>query len=295
MAFLIGASVLLFCAVVALFLALSQSADTLRDRVDSVESDRNLLTDSPAGPLVRVLAALNTTPLLDGYNAHLEKQLVEAGHPGGIRKGPEFLAAMELTAIGAFLAFAVLMAVLGTLDLTMGLFALLLGVGSGWLVEQWLDGVVKDRRRSISRQLPFFLDLAVMAMESGASLQESMEIYERDNPEDDFAGELRVALGEMKMGKTMHDALVGISERVDVDMVNTLVMALVQAQKLGTPLGRVLREQAELMRFRRTQDAERLGEELKVRIQGPVMIMMIAVFLLILGPAIVETANSGLF
>jgi len=57
----------------------------------------------------------------------------------------------------------------------------------------------------------------------------------------------------------------------------------------------VLREQSANLRFRRTQVAERAAEELKVKLQGPAMLMMVSVLMLILGPAIVEMLGSGVF
>jgi hypothetical protein len=49
------------------------------------------------------------------------------------------------------------------------------------------------------------------------------------------------------------------------------------------------------MRFKRSQLAERAAEELKVRVQGPTVVLVMAVFLLILGPAFVSVFESGVF
>ena len=289
---LIAAYVCGFLAVVLLSVGLAQqgaavAAASGRRRVG------NALTDSPIGGLVRAVANVNTRPSLDTWCRRLEKQHVEAGQPGGAMTGEEFLAGAELAGGSLFVIVFAMMSVTGGITLFGTVFAAVLGGGAVWLVHAWLSSEVDDRRRAISRQLPFFIDLGVMCMESGATLQETIAIYERDNPEDALAHEYRTVLAEVSLGKTLGEALEGIADRVELDIVRNFVNAVVQAQKLGTPISQILADQAGVMRFKRSQDAERAAEELKIRMQGPVILMMIAVFLLILGPAFLETMGSG--
>ena len=64
---------------------------------------------------------------------------------------------------------------------------------------------------------------------------------------------------------------------------------------MGTPVIDTLDEQADAMRFMRSQIAERVGEEMKIRMQGPAMLLLVAVLILILGPAAVNLQDSGIF
>jgi len=80
-----------------------------------------------------------------------------------------------------------------------------------------------------------------------------------------------------------------------VEDIQGTLRAVKQGMRMGTPISLVLRDQAETLRFRRSQSAERIAEEIKVRMQGPAMLMMISVLLLILGPAFIEMFGTGVF
>ena len=134
-----------------------------------------------------------------------------------------------------------------------------------------------------------------MTMEAGSSLLETMEIYQRDNPDDALAEEIRILIGEVNMGKTQVEGIEGFRDRVAIGDVKNAANALIQANQMGTPIGQVIRDQSDVMRFKRSQNAERMAEVIKVRIQGPTMLMMMSVFLLILGPAFIRVMRSGIF
>ena len=64
---------------------------------------------------------------------------------------------------------------------------------------------------------------------------------------------------------------------------------------MGTPINESLAEQADAMRFMRSQIAERVAEEMKIRMQGPAMLLLVSVLILILGPAVVNLKDNGMF
>ncbi len=287
-------SLLAFAAVVLLVYGLGEPAAALAE-VRGAPPLRNALTESPAGPLVRFLAPLHRGPRLAGTVSKLEQKLLEAGRPGGLASGAELLAGVELVALAGFLGMLGLYASVGGVTVFGLVFSLAVGAFAGWIPLLLLDGRVEDRRRDVASQLPYFLDLAVMTMESGATFIETIEIFVRDNPGTTFSEELALVQGEIRMGKSTEEALEGMLSRFEVDDLTYTVNAILQGQRMGTPLGQILRDQSDVMRFRRSQRAERMAEELKVRIQGPTMLMMIAVFLLILGPAFIKVLTSGIF
>lgn len=288
-------SLLLFASVVMLVAGLVAPVRNLEMASRSGARVGNVLSDSPLGPAIRMLAHLNRRESLEAYRERTERKLVLAGQPGGGFDAAEFLAAAELAGGTLFLLLVVLFLLAGSLGLVAIVFALLVGGFAFWVPHLWLNSAVLDRHVRLQRQFPFFLDLAVMTIGAGSTFGESVEIYCQDNPNDALAGELRVTLAEMSMGKTLREALENLHERIDVDEIKQTLSSIVQGQKLGTPLVETLREQADVMRFKRSQSAERMAEELKVRMQGPTMLMMISVFLLILGPAFIQMLRGGLF
>jgi tight adherence protein C len=210
-------------------------------------------------------------------------------------RGAEFLAAAEALGLGVALTFAFLFGLAGALSIFALLLALVVGGFAGLAVLGWLVNLVEERQVGLGRQFPYFLDLAIMAMEAGSTFREVIEIYIRDNPDDILTEELQVLVGELDFGKTLREALEAFAARVASEDIGNTVRAVVQGLKMGTPIGQVLRDQGEVMRFRRSQRAERMAEELKVRIQGPAILMMIAIFLLILGPAFIRVSEAGIF
>lgn len=246
-----------------------------------------------AAPIL-LLGALHKKPRLEKTLKTLEQRLIELGEPMGLRSGSRFLALAEVVGLGAASLALLLLALAGRLTvLSLFPIALVAAATAGALVF-WLRIEVADRRRAIGRQLPFFLDLGVMAMGSGAGFLEVLEIYQRDCEDEALAEEFQSVIAEVRMGRPLREALEAMRSRIPLDTLQSTIDAVLQAQTLGTPLVDVLADQADVMRFRRSQAAERAAEELKVRLQLPVMMMMMSVFLLILGPAVMKIMDSGI-
>ena len=257
--------------------------------------------------LLRILAGLSqpfegevffNNQLISDYQEEFHQNLLYLGHLPGVKgemSAAEFIAIIQIISFACFLLFFILFTLIAGFAPLLWFFAVLIAVLFYWLGYVWLDSEVDDRRVALSRQFPYFLDLAVMTMESGSSFMETLEFYVRDNPEQVLAEEMQMVIGEMRMGKTISESLVSLKNRIASEDVKNTVNALLQGQSLGTPLGQVLRNQADAMRFRRSQMAERIAEELKVKLQGPAMLMVISVLILILAPAFLETTQGGLF
>ena len=98
-----------------------------------------------------------------------------------------------------------------------------------------------------------------------------------------------------KMGSVFQEAIGGMVERVSAEEVQNSLRALLQGERMGTPIGQLFRDQADAIRFKRSQLAERAAEEMKVKLQGPTMMLMMSVLQLILGPAIINIFSSDYF
>jgi tight adherence protein C len=86
-----------------------------------------------------------------------------------------------------------------------------------------------------------------------------------------------------------------MAERVQVPAVRSWVRTLVQADRMGTPLGRVLRLQSERLRQRRSQDAERRANEAPVKMLFPLLFFIFpTVFLILFGPIVFRLFFVGL-
>ena len=262
-----------------------------------VESDvgyrgSSKLMDSALGPVIARLVQFNRRLPVEASVSTLDRKLVLAGSPGGIN-GYEYLSMIEFVTLAAFVFLLLFLGAASGLSLVLVIFSAFVAGIILFIGFEWLNGKVSSRRKYISRQFPYFLDLSVMTMDAGSTFLESVDIYTRDNIDNALSEELNMMSSEINMGKTLDDALVNFEHRISAEEVQNCLRAIRQGQKMGTPLTKVLRDEAENLRFKRSQLAERAAEEMKVKLQGPAMLLMISVLLLVLGPALVEMLESG--
>ena len=290
----------IFAAVVSslvlIALGITLAYNRARDVITEAHVGGNALVDMPViGKLIILFSAFNSQPGMQAFNDGIREKLERAGRPGGNVTPAQFLAAIELVAIGFFLFLCIFLLLTGNMSLQSVVFVLVISAMLALLGFMWLDSVVADRRTAVSRQFPYFMDMAVMSMEVGSSFQETLATYVSDNEGTPLADDLSQVLSEVQMGKTLTDALNGMSQRTSTELVRNALMSIIQGERMGTPIAKVLAEQSETIRFARSQTAERLAEEIKIKMQGPAMLLLISILLLILGPAFIDVAKSNVF
>jgi len=153
----------------------------------------------------------------------------------------------------------------------------------------WLRGVLQRRHRSLERTLPYVLDLLTLSVEAGLDFMSGLKRILENRAVDPLGEELMRALREVQVGKTRREALRGLAARVQHPDISAVVSSLVQADELGVSLGTVLRIQADQMRVRRFQRAEKLAQEAPVKLLFPLIAFIFpAVFIVLLGPVLLE-------
>lgn len=239
-----------------------------------------------------LMRRFNASPNREKLAEEMDRKLILAARPSDLT-GPQYLALMQVAAGGAALVVLVL-GLLGGMGAVwaMALAAALAGL-VWWYLKNQLDAWVAARRKAISREFPYFLDLAVLMMGAGANFGEVLQGYLRTAGNSKFAADARALEAEVRAGLSTDTALALLESRIPAPDVVAVIRAIRQGTRLGTPLTRTFTDQAEAIRFRRSQRAERDAEELKVRLQGPTMLLMIAVLLLVLGPALVSMTQGG--
>ncbi len=159
----------------------------------------------------------------------------------------------------------------------------------------WVRGAVKKRALSISKALPFVLDLLTLSVEAGldfmAALQRACGMRKRDALNEELSRMTR----EIQLGATRRKALRNMADRTRHPDLKAVSAALIQADELGVSIGAILRIQSDQMRSRRFERAEKLANEAPVKMLGPLMLCIFpAVFLILLGPVMAKAAH-GLF
>ena len=150
----------------------------------------------------------------------------------------------------------------------------------------------QKRQAQSRRDLPDILDLLAISVEAGVGLEGAIEIVGKhfDSP---LAHEMSRMLREMELGVSRRIALQNMKTRIEVQDVSNFVLALVQADALGMPIGRVLRTQAHEMRLRRRQWAREKAGKLPVKIVFPLVTFILpALFVVVLGPAVMTISKN---
>ncbi len=230
--------------------------------------------------LIRRLGVLNRRIMWPGYEARMRRKLVKAGEPQGYR--PEDIIALQEIGFVVGLIGGLIVANFLKANLALSLVGGLLG-GAYPLI--WVNDQVRKRHLQISRALPYNLDLLTLSVEAGLDFTAALAKVVEKGKGGPLREELRLVLRELKMGKTREEALRAMVKRVDLPALTSFVTALIQADKMGTSLGKVLRIQSTQLRIERTQRAEKLANEAPVKMLFPLIFCIFpTVFMVLFGP-----------
>ncbi len=146
----------------------------------------------------------------------------------------------------------------------------------------------RGRRERVRADLPDALDLLAVSVEAGLGFDASLAKL-NENMDGPLAEEFGLTLSEMRIGESRSEALKRLSERVDAQELSAFTRAIIQADQLGTSLGRILRVQAADARLRRQAAAEERAMKAPIKMLFPTVLFIFpAMFLVILGPAILN-------
>ncbi|MCK6485411.1 MAG: type II secretion system F family protein [Phycisphaerae bacterium] len=177
-----------------------------------------------------------------------------------------------------------------------GLLGVFCGAAAGLYAPLYhLRARAAGRLRRIERRLPYALDLVSLSMTAGATFVEAVDSLTRDDPDDPLNEELRAMMTELELGRTRREALLGLSGRIPLESLRTVVTSVVSAEELGTPLADILKVQANLLRMARTHRAEKLAGEAAVKLLVPSMLILLSVVLTILAPFAVRFLRGDLY
>ncbi|HVG63820.1 MAG TPA: type II secretion system F family protein [Hyalangium sp.] len=233
---------------------------------------------------IRKMGSMNRRFMWPGYEAKMRKNLIKAGDPSGY-KPEDIMALQELGWVIGLLGGLVLANGMG-MNLAWSLVVALFGM---FYPQIWVNDQVKKRHLLISRALPYNLDLLTLSVEAGLDFTGALAKVVEKGKAGPLKDELALVLKQLKMGKTREEALKAMIIRVDLPPLTTFVTALVQADKMGTSLGKVLRIQSTQMRIDRTQRAEKLAGEAPVKMLFPLIACIFpTVFMVLFGPIVFQ-------
>jgi tight adherence protein C len=254
-------------------LSLIPSKSEITKRLEELEGLRWDEADSRSAAFERIFS--------EGQRSKLQQQLLEAGWynvttakiGARIVSGAGFGLAIGLTAC----------TYLGMWDRTFLAGVALLAFGGAYLPLSQLKIAVQKRKIAIQRALPDLLDMLGTTVQAGlafnAALQHAQEIATGPLGE-----EVKAVLSEIRLGRSRADALKAMAGRVRQEQLSTTVTAIVQAERLGSNLSKVLEELAEETRNRRMIRAEEIANIMPTKMVIPMALFMLpALFVMIFG------------
>jgi tight adherence protein C len=155
----------------------------------------------------------------------------------------------------------------------------------------FLKNKITKRQTSVRRAFPDALDLLLICVESGMSVEAafrrvSQEVGTQSVP---LAEELTLTTAELSYLPDRRQAYENLAKRTDLDGVKAVCVALQQAERYGTPLGQTLRVMAQENRDMRMAEAEKKAAALPPKLTVPMILFFLPVlFVVILGPAAIK-------
>lgn len=155
----------------------------------------------------------------------------------------------------------------------------------------WLANLAQKRRDSIMTAFPDALDLLLICVESGMSIEAAFQKVagEIGTESLELAEELHLTTAELAYLQDRRTAYENLARRTNHEGVKGVAVALVQAEKYGTPLGSALRVMAKENRDMRLSAAEKKAAALPAKLTVPMIVFFLPVlFVVIIGPAVIQ-------
>ncbi len=175
-------------------------------------------------------------------------------------------------------------------DAVMIFVAVACGLGLGFLIpERFLDYLISSRNDRLRRGLPPALDLLVMSLEAGQSLDQAMLLASRGLQKfsPDLANELLTVYLETRASKSRAESIRHMAQRNSEGEIRKFCALLLDSDRFGSSLAPTLRQHSKYLRVRYRQRAQEAARKLTVKMVFPVFFLIFpAILVVTLGPAV---------
>ncbi len=254
-----------------------------------------LRTTTPAEFMQRTVDQFKVQKLLESPATRMK--LAQAGLRG---QGP-LITFLFFRLVMPFILFAVTLMYLFLIkDYGLSGFARL-GISAGaallgfYSPNIFVQNMIQKRQQSILRAFPDALDLLLICVESGMSIEAAINKVagEIGSQSIELAEEMALTTAELSYLQDRRQAFDNLGQRTDLPAVKAVVTSLGQAERYGTPLGQALRVMAQESRDMRMQAAEKKAGALPAKLTVPMVLFFLPVlFVIIIGPAVINVMKA---
>ena len=178
------------------------------------------------------------------------------------------------------------------------IYSVFIALIGAYLPTLWLRNRTTKRQHSIRRAWPDALDLMLLCVEAGMSVEHAFKRVAKEiglqSPE--LAEEITLTTAELSFLEDRTRAFDNLGKRTGLDNVKSVMTSLIQADRYGTSVGTSLRVMAEEGREQRMMDAEKKAASLPPKLTVPLIVFFLPVlFIVIISPAIIKISETGGF
>jgi tight adherence protein C len=169
------------------------------------------------------------------------------------------------------------------------------GAAGYYLPQYWITRRVEERKKEIMSGFPDALDLMLVCVEAGQSMDQSINRVAKESRAGypALADEFDIVSHEVKAGKERVHVLKDMSERVGIPDVSSFVTTLVQSATYGTSIAEALRVYSAEMRDKRVMRAEEKANTLPTKLTlGTMMFTLPPLLIILIGPSVAGIAKS---
>lgn len=264
------------------------------DRTAAVAVQTNLthgFTHEDGSSIQRAPALLGVSRRITptGYEAKLDRWLSLAGRPAGLSLERLVIAKPLLALTGAAIGAAMYANSPSFQVVAVGLFAIAFLY---FLPDLLVYNKGVKRQHDIELELPNTLDQLLISVEAGLGFESAMA-RAGGYGGGPLAQELTRTLQDIQVGRPRQEAYEALAQRSSVPDLKSFVRAVIQADKYGIGIAKVLRTQARQARVKRRQRAEEKAMKLPVKVLFPLLLCIFPVlFIVLLGPAGIKIAEA---
>jgi tight adherence protein C len=222
------------------------------------------------------------TPRDAGLFARYRKRLISAGfhNPSAVAL---FLGSKGTIGAALGLSYLVYGAMIQRALPHLLLVSAMLGGLGFFLPDVWLRFRTRQRQRAVMNALPDVLDLLMVCVEAGMGFDAAVaRVAEQPGSK---AGPLHQELLrmhlEVRAGRPREEAMRALADRLGTEEIRSIVGSFIQTDRLGTPLGKTLRVQAEASRVQRRHRAETRAQMVPLLMLGPTILFLLPSFMLV--------------
>ena len=271
--------------------SVSMQREKLRKQSRAALEQKKGLRRKDDSAIGEISSRLNLAKALEDPN--LQDTLNKAGMRGPGPVSAFYFARMTLPFVGMLVVFVTVFFVNDFgMQPMMKYGSILFGAAAGFYAPNiYVSNLAQQRQQSIMRAFPDALDMLLICVESGMSIELGFHKVSQEigSASPELAEEFGLTVAELSYLPERRQAYDNLAKRTGHEGVKSVCMALGQAERYGTPLGDALRVMAKENRDLRMAEAEKKAAALPAKLTVPMIVFFLPVlFLVVLGPAYIK-------